>query len=69
MKIDKIIEEYGMDYITGLDLDVKRIIEISLEDAMHLNGRCVLIDKEQDIYSNDLPLDERRSALQYIFGK
>ncbi len=67
IKVEKIIEKYGMDYITAGNLDVGRITEI-LEGAMHLPGRCICLDKEQDIYTNDLPLEECESTLSRIFG-
>lgn len=68
VKVEKIIEEYGMDYTTAGNLDVNGTTEISFEDAMHLPGRGVCLDKEQDIYTQDLPLEERKSALLQIFG-
>ena len=68
IKVEKIIEKYGMDYITAGDLDVGGITEISLEDALHLPGRGICLDKEQDIYTNDLPSEECESTLLRIFG-
>ena len=41
--------------------------KISFEEAMSLNGRGILIDKEQDVYTNDLPQEERKSNLLVIF--
>lgn len=67
IKVEKTIEKYGMDYIAAGNLDIKGITEISLEDALHLPGRCICIDKEQDIYTNDLPLEERELSLSIIY--
>lgn len=68
IKVEKIIEKYGTDYITAGNLDVEGITEISLEEAMHLPERGICIDKEEDIYTQDLPQEERESALLRIFG-
>ena len=67
IKIADIIEKYGMDYATAISLDIKGISEISFEEAMHLDGRGIVIDSEQDIYTNDLPQEERKSSLAMIF--
>lgn len=69
MKIEDIIGEHGMDYITAGNLNIERITEISFEDAMCLPGRGICIDKDQDIYTNDLPLEERKEAISMIFGR
>lgn len=63
IKIDNLIEKYGMDYATAINLDIEEKTEISFEEAMHLHGRGILIDEEQDVYTNDLPQDERKSSL------
>jgi hypothetical protein len=62
-----IIGRYRLDYKTAVNLDMKRKTEISLEEAMNLEGRGIIIDKEQDIYTNDLHQEERRSSLLTIF--
>lgn len=67
IKVENIIEKYGMDYITTGNLDIEGITETSLEEAIHLPGRGVCIDKEQDIYTNDLPLEERELSLSIIY--
>lgn len=67
IKVDEVIEKYGADYKTAKSLYVGRKTEISFEEAMSLNGRGILIDKEQDVYTNDLPQEERRSNLLMIF--
>lgn len=68
IKVEKIIERYGMYYITAGNLDEGGITEISLEDALHLPGRGLCLDKEQDMYTNDLPSEECELALSRIFG-
>ncbi len=67
INIDSVIEKYGMDYNTALYLDIERKTEISFEEAMYLNGRGIFIDKEEDICTNDLPQEERKSMLLTIF--
>lgn len=67
IKVEDIIKKYSMDYITAGNLDVNGITEISFEDAIHLPGRGICIDPEQDIYTNDLPLEERESFLMRIY--
>jgi hypothetical protein len=62
-----IIEKYGLDYKTAVSLDVNGGTEISLEEAMNLDGRGIVIDKDQDIYTNDLPQEERKSSLLTVF--
>lgn len=59
INVEKIIEKYGVDYITARNLDAKGITEISLEEAIPRRGIC--LDKGQDIFTNDLPLEERES--------
>jgi len=66
IKVAEVIEKYGMDYNTAISLDVKGT-EISFEDLMHLDGRGIVIDKEQDIYTNDLGHEERESINSVIF--
>lgn len=67
IKIDDIIEKYGMDYNSAINLDMEGRKEISLKEAMNLQGRGIIIDKEQDIYTNDLPHEERKSSVSMIF--
>lgn len=67
IKIDDIIEKYGMNYATAMNLDIEGKKEISFEEAMRLRGRGILIDRKQDTYTNDLPQGERKSALSEIF--
>lgn len=67
IRIADVIEKYGIDYTTAVSLDIEGRTEISFESAMDLHGRGILLDKEQNIYTNDLPRDERRSALSEIF--
>lgn len=67
VKVEDIIEKCGMDYVTAGNLDIEEITEISFEEVMHLPGRGICIDIEQDIYTNDLPQEERKSALSEIF--
>lgn len=62
-----IMEKYGMDYKTAVNLDMEGKTEISFEEAMNLDGRGIIIDKDQDICTNDLPQEERKSSLLTIF--
>lgn len=56
IKVEKIIEK--SDYITVGNLDIGKITEISIENAMHLPGRCVNKD--------DLHLEECELSLSRI---
>jgi hypothetical protein len=71
IRIDDVIEKYGMDYAGALNLDVEGRnegrAEISFEEAMNLHGRGILVDKEQDIYTNDLAQEERKRSILAIF--
>jgi hypothetical protein len=67
IRVIDIIEKYGMDYRTAISLDMKGKTEISFEEAMCLDGRGILVDKGQDIYTGDLPQEERKSKLLRIF--
>lgn len=67
IKVTSVIEKYGMDYETATNLDMEGRTEISFEEAMCLDGIGILIDKEQDIYTNELPQEERKSRLSIIF--
>ena len=67
IKLADIIEKYGMDYIIAINLDIEGMTEISFEKAMCLDGRGIFIDKEKHIYTNDLPLDERKITLSKMF--
>ncbi len=60
----KIIEG---DYTTAINLDIGRRTETTFIEMMNSSGRCILIDKGQDVYTSDLPRDERKSALLEIF--
>ena len=62
-----IIEKYGMDYKTATNLDMEGTTEISFEEAMCLKGRGILLDEEQNVYTNDLPQEERKLCLLTIF--
>lgn len=68
MRKNDLTKRFVFDYETSVDLEIRGIEDISFEDSMKLRGRGILIDSEQDIYSNDLPHDERRSVLYAIFG-
>lgn len=68
IKIDDIIEKYGMNYATAMNLDIEGMKEISFEEAMCLRGRGILIDRNKDIYTNDLPQEERKRILSGIFA-
>ena len=59
IKVEKIIEKYGMDCITVGNLDIGKITEISIEKAMHLPGICINKD--------DLPLEECELYLSRIY--
>lgn len=65
--IDTVIEKYGMGYNTVASLEAEGRKEISFEDAMCLDERGIIIDEEQDIYTGDLPREERKSNLLRIF--
>lgn len=63
IKNDKIIENIESEYRTDLYVGINNIRHMSIDDLMKIPGRGVLVDKEQDIYSNDLPRKERKSYL------
>ncbi len=67
IKIDDLIKKYRVDCTTAINLDIGRRTETTFAEMMNLSGRGILIDEEQDIYTNDLPRDERKSALLEIF--
>ena len=67
IKLDDIVDKCGMDYTTVVNLYTEGKTEISFEEAMSLRGRGILVDKEQDIYTNDLAQEERKSELSEIF--
>ena len=67
IKVGDIVDKCGMDYTTVVNLYTEGKTEISFEEAMSLRGRGILVDKEQDIYTNDLAQEERKSELSGIF--
>ena len=67
IKVCNIVDKCGMDYTTIVNLYTEGKTEISFEEAMSLRGRGILVDKEQDIYTNDLAQEERKSSLSTIF--
>ena len=67
IRVGDIVDKYGMDYTTVVNLYTEGKTEISFEEAMSLRGRGILVDKEQDIYTNDLAQEERKLSLSTIF--